>query len=93
MIFAKNREKSSFLTMFETHSLPLQLLWTSVCASSNFVQIQQNNAYFDLFRAKIRANRNIEAQNYFENAKTSIGRYTVNLVSARSARAEELYVS
>ena len=39
-------------------------------AMSSLTQFQQNNAYFNLFRAKIRANRNIEAQNYFENAKS-----------------------
>jgi len=52
--------------MFETHFLHLQLLPTSVRASWN-VQIQQTNAYFNLFRAKIRATRNIEAHGYFQN--------------------------
>ena len=55
--------------MFETPIHRLQLLRTSVRASWNFVQIQPNNAYYIFYRAKIRANRNIEAQNYFENAK------------------------
>ena len=78
--------------MFEIHFLRLQFLPTLVRASWNFVQIQQNHAYFNLFRAILRANAYIESQNCFENAKTLIGRYTVNLVSARSARAEELRV-
>ena len=80
--------------MFETHFLRLQLLRASVCASWNFVQIQQTNTNNIFYRAKIRANHNIEAQNYFKNAFsiTSIGRYTVNLVSARKAWAEEAHI-
>ena len=62
--------------MFETPTLPLQLLPASVCASWNSVQIQQNNAYYIFYRAKIRANCNIEAHGYFEHVKVPIGAAT-----------------
>ena len=52
--------------MFETHSLPLQLLPTSVRASWNFVQIQQTNTNNIFYRAKSRANERSEA--YFNRA-------------------------
>ena len=63
MIFAKNREKSSFLVMFETPTHRLQRLPTSVRASWNFVQIQQTNTNESFYKAKIRGTvRNLELE-------------------------------